>query len=165
MRRLQAFAAFLGRADDVLDPSGGTDIFQMAQQRLELTSGLEELRCMRLSPKGLLRWYAGCCNTPVGNTPPLPRLRMVGVIHSFMDHAGDGRARDEVLGPVRARVFGRYARDGASVPDAYPGVGVPILPRILRLVLRWSLPRRAASPFFDAATGKPVAAPRVAATG
>ena len=56
----QAFAHFLER-DDVLDASGGTAIFQLRPAQLEITAGREHLRCMRLSEKGLLRWYAGCC--------------------------------------------------------------------------------------------------------
>jgi hypothetical protein len=42
----QAFARSLGRAD-VLDPAGGTDIFQMPPARLMLTAGMEALRCLR----------------------------------------------------------------------------------------------------------------------
>jgi hypothetical protein len=64
----QAFARFLGRAD-VLDWAGGTDIFQMPPGRVKLTSGMDAMRCLRLSPKSrVLRWYADCCRTPIGNT-------------------------------------------------------------------------------------------------
>ena len=44
----QAFARFLERPD-LLDPAGGTDIFQMPPARL--------------SDKGVLRWYTDCCRT------------------------------------------------------------------------------------------------------
>ena len=45
----QAFAHFLGRAADILDPHGGTEIFQMSPARIALTAGTERLACMRLS--------------------------------------------------------------------------------------------------------------------
>jgi hypothetical protein len=51
----QAFARFLDRAD-VLDPAGGTDIFQMPPARVKLTAGTDAMRCLRLSNK-VLRWY------------------------------------------------------------------------------------------------------------
>src|SRR5687768_4861211 len=64
----QAFAHFLGRADDVLDAWGGTEITQMSQARLAFVSGTDSIAAMRLTEKGLMRWYASCCNTPIGNT-------------------------------------------------------------------------------------------------
>ena len=103
----QAFARFLDRTD-VLDAAGGTDIFQMAAGRVKLTAGAEALRCLRLSDK-VLRWFADCCHTPIGNTAATPRFPMVAVIHPFMDHAGDIHSRDDVLGPPRCSLFDRSA--------------------------------------------------------
>ena len=60
------FARFLERPD-VLDPAGGTDIFQMPSGCVKLTAGMDALRCLRLSNK-VLRWYADCCRTPIANT-------------------------------------------------------------------------------------------------
>src|SRR5215831_20849654 len=68
----QAFAHFLDRAD-VLDPAGGTDIFQMPPGRLKLTAGTDAMRCLRLSNK-VLRWYSDCCRTPIANTAARPRF-------------------------------------------------------------------------------------------
>jgi hypothetical protein len=81
----QAFARFLERAEDVLDPAGGTDIFQMPPARIQLTAGTDALRCLRLSDN-VLRWYTDCCRTPIANTAAGPRFPLAGVIHSFMDH-------------------------------------------------------------------------------
>ena len=58
----QAFARFLERPD-VLDPAGGTDIFQMPPARVRLSAGMDAVRCLRLSDKGVLRWYTDCCRT------------------------------------------------------------------------------------------------------
>ena len=103
----QAFARFLERAD-VLDPAGGTDIFQMPPGRVKLTAGTDALRCLRLSNK-VFRWYTDCCRTPIGNTAAGPRFPVVAVVHSFMDHEADGRSRDEVLGPPLCRIYERSA--------------------------------------------------------
>src|SRR6266480_2754595 len=99
----QAFARFLERPD-VLDPAGGTDIFQMPPGRVKLTAGTDAMRCLRLSNK-VLRWYTDCCRTPIANTPAGPRFPVIGVVHSFMDHAADGRSRDEALGPPLCRIY------------------------------------------------------------
>jgi hypothetical protein len=64
----QAFARFLERAD-VLDAAGGTDIFQMPPGRVKLTAGTDAVRCLRLSNRGIYRWYADCCRTRSA-TPP-----------------------------------------------------------------------------------------------
>ena len=64
----QEFANYLDRGNTVLDEHGGTDIFQLAPARVTITQGREHIRCLHLTNKGTFRWYAGCCNTPIGNT-------------------------------------------------------------------------------------------------
>jgi hypothetical protein len=80
-RDCQAFARFLERAD-VLDPAGGTDIFQMPPARVKLVAGTDAMRCLRLSNK-VLRWYADCCRTPIANTATaaLPGHRRGSFLH------------------------------------------------------------------------------------
>src|SRR5262245_3209733 len=63
----QAYAHFLERRD-ILDQWGGSDVYAMALASVRITDGADELRCVRLSLKGLFRWYAGCCRTPIGNS-------------------------------------------------------------------------------------------------
>src|SRR5262249_15877425 len=114
----QAFARFLQRPD-VLDPSGGTDIFQMPPGRVKLTAGAAEARCLRVSDKGVLRWYTYCCRTPIGNTAASPRFPVIAVIHSFTVPGADGRSRDEMLGPSLCRIYERSAV-GPLPPNAPP---------------------------------------------
>lgn len=83
----RAFANFLDRAIDVLDEQGGTEIVQVAQPRVALTQGREHLAAVRLSEKGTVRWYAACCNTPIGNTLANPKVSFIGLIHSPLDHS------------------------------------------------------------------------------
>lgn len=63
----QALARFLGRSD-ILDAWGGADIVQLAPSKLRVTGELSALQCVRLSAKGMHRWYCGECKTPLGNT-------------------------------------------------------------------------------------------------
>lgn len=158
----QLFAHFLGRADEILDPHGGSDIFQTSPARLRITEGAERLACMRLTPKGLLRWYADCCRTPIGNTLATHHDAFVGLIHACIDEAAAGRPLDAVLGPVRARVYGRYAKGGRTELRAHDGVPVSEILRVAGRLLVWRLRgdhRR--SPFFDARTGRPRSTPYV----
>jgi len=158
----QSFAHFLGHADQILDPHGGTDIFQTSPARLQLTTGADQLACMRLKPGGMFRWYTDCCKTPIGNTLGSPGIPFVGLIHSCTDQAASGRARDELLGPVRSGVNARFAKGDRTQLDAHDRAPPSMLFRFAWILLRARLrgdQRR--SPFFDAETGKPIAVPRV----
>jgi hypothetical protein len=156
----QAFIRFLDRRE-VLDAAGGTDIFQMAPARVVLDTGVEALRCIRLSDRGVLRWYTDCCHTPVANTADTPRFPLVAIIRPFMDHETDGRPRDEVLGPPRCRLFERSAA-GPLPPRAPAPPSVRVLARRTALLLGWWIRGLAhPSPFFDEHTGAPHAKPEV----
>lgn len=158
----QSFAYFLGGAERILDAHGGTDIFQLSPARLELTEGTAHLACLRLTPRGMLRWYADCCRTPVGNTLPSHRIPFVGLIHCFTDHAGDGRPRDVALGPVRYRLMARFATGDRSGLQAHDRTPPALLLRLGRQILAARLRRdHLHSPFFDASTGAPVAEPTI----
>src|SRR5206468_7222015 len=74
----QAFLHHLGRAD-LLDAHGGSDIVQVAPASLAFHQGTDRIVGLRLAPKGLYRWYASCCNTPVGNAVG-PAIPFVGII-------------------------------------------------------------------------------------
>jgi hypothetical protein len=153
----QAFAKALGRAGDVLDANGGTDIFQMSPARLEFTEGVDRVACLRLTPKGLARWYAACCNTPIGNTMATPGIPFVGMIRAFVPEPAS-----DALGPVRARVFRQFAiGDKAAIPpDNQPQWRMFL--RVMGLVLGWRLRGdHKRSPFFSATSGVPLKAPRV----
>lgn len=151
----QAFAHFLGREGDVLDAYGGTEVVQMSQANVTLTAGVEKIAAVRLTEKGLMRWYAGCCNTPIGNTLATPAVPFIGLIRAFI------AAPPASLGPVRGRGFARNAKGGrAAVPkDGLPDV--IMLARVLPKLLGWRLRGdHKRSPFFDSAN-RPLAEPRV----
>jgi Family of unknown function (DUF6151) len=155
----QTFARFLGRAD-ALDPAGGTDIFQMPPGHVKLTSGVDALRCLRLSPK-VLRWYTECCRTPIGNGAASPGFPVFGMVHCFMDHEAGGRSRDEVLGPPLCRIFERSAI-GSLPPNAPPPPSFRLFFRRASLLLGWWIRGlNRPTPFFDDRSKMPRAQPRV----
>ena len=156
----QAFARFLERRD-VLDPAGGTDIFQMPPGRVKLTAGTDAVRCLRLSDKGVLRWYTDCCRTPIANTAASPRFPLIAVIHSFMVHAADGHSRDEVLGPPLCRIYERSAVGPLPLhAPAPPSLGV-FARRAAKMFGWWVRGLGRPSPLFDERTNAPRAVPRV----
>jgi hypothetical protein len=152
----QAFARYLGREADIQDEYGGTEVFQITPAQVTINQGADQLRCMRLRPKGLIRWYTDCCKTPVGNTVSAT-LPFVGLIHNFMDNKD---TRDTQLGPVRYYVQGKFAR-GKPARHVDPGFPLRSFTQIIPWLLLAMLRRQnKPNPFFDAA-GKPVSAPYI----
>jgi hypothetical protein len=155
----QAFAHFLERAD-VLDPAGGTDIFQMPPGRVKLAAGTDAMRCLRLSNK-VLRWYTDCCRTPIANTAAEPRFPVAALIRPVMDHAADGRSRDEVLGPPLCRMYDHSAI-GPLPPNAPPPPSLGVFARRASKILGWWVRGLARpTPFFDDRANAPHAVPHV----
>ncbi len=148
----QALARYLKPNGELLDANGGSDIFQTAPANLQLTDGLEHLACMRLSPKGLLRWYAKCCNTPVGNTMPSANWAFVGIPVAFLQ---DSDSADDVLGPVTGRVNGRSAYGDVPADTHASAPPSLILKTMGKLLGRRVTGKHRPTPFFDA-SGKPV---------
>lgn len=155
----QCAAEFFGEGSGV-DAQGGSDVLQVSQAQVKITGGAEHLRCMRLSPKGLMRWYAGCCDTPLANVLARRRVPFVGVHLVAMDLAATGRSADHAMGRPRIFVQGRYARGGCP-PHAEPKVKLTTLGPITGLMLRWAIRgMHSPSPFFTDA-GAPVTTPKV----
>ena len=131
----QKFATHLGREADVLDEFGGTDIYQTSQSQVKMDVGTEHIRCVRLTSKGLFRWYTGCCKTPIGNTMDAG-FPFIGLVHSFMNIEGD---RDNALGPVRAYVQTNYARGTPTYTSPSKKFPIGIVLRMMRKMLIWKL--------------------------
>lgn len=152
----QAFARFLGRDTEILDPQEVTDVIQVLPRYLSFTQGADKLACVRLTERGLLRWYASCCRTPIGNMLPNFKLSFVGLIHTCLEHGG--RPLDDFFGPVRMCVNTRHAR-GGTVRSM--GLTAGIL-RVAGMVLKARLDGSYwKTPFFDTTTGAPVVTPSV----
>jgi hypothetical protein len=153
----QAFVRFLGRTD-IMDAHGGTDIVQVTQAQVKLPR--EELRSMRLSEKGPLRWYTDCCKTPAGNMLPSYRSPFVGIASGLLV-PGEGRTLDEVVGPAKGAIYGRFAIGGCP-PHAHPTAPLGLIVRSVGFFFKNALlGRHKPSPFFDAHTHAPVSPPKV----
>lgn len=147
----QAFARHLGTAG-ILDEHGGTEVFQMSYADIEITQGTENLRSIKLTPKGLIRWYADCCKTPIGNTMSA-KFPFVGLIHTFM-HDAD---KDLKLGPVRA-----YTSIKKDSPIAHSNTPLyKIIPRMIVKSLVWKIRDSKKRNSFFKVDGIPVSEPKV----
>lgn len=153
----QAFARFLEREDEMLNEKGGTEVIQTTPDNLVFTEGAENLACMRLTPKGLLRWYAKCCGTPVGNTPPNWKMPFVGLVHNCLGH--EGSSLSDIFGPVRTHAFTASARDETKAQAA--GVVAGLARSLVQMLKVRFSGRYRQNPFFELETGVPVAVPRV----
>ncbi len=158
----QAFAHFLGCAEDLLDANGGSDIFQTSPARLEITQGLDELACVRLTSSGIFRWHTRCCSTAIANTLPTTALPFVGLLSGAMDHTASGRSRDEALGSVRMRVQGRFAKGDTSGLDAHDKFSLASFFQVARILLTARLRGdQKRNPFVDPKTGGYRVSPRI----
>jgi hypothetical protein len=147
----QAFAHQLNRAD-LLDVQGGSDIVQVAPALLTFMQGQHRIAGLRLTPKGLFRWYASCCNTPVGNTVS-PAIPFVGVIAQAFDNGV--QHPDAVFGKPIGAIFGKYAI--GDPPVGSTGIGLPLMARAIRMVLGWRVRGQAwPHPFFERETRAPI---------
>ena len=90
---------------------GGAELVITLPGRIRFDAGESNLRVLRLSKKGPLRWYAGCCGTPMGNIVPRHVIRFASVPLSVFDEVERG-----ALGPLRGSLNAKYAPDGTSPP-------------------------------------------------
>jgi len=139
----RAAILYLGQPDPAPGP---VDIFQLAPDAIEITQGADQLRLMRLGPKGLLRWYAGCCNTPFANTLAKPSLPFAGLHSNLFENK-------DALGKIRARGFvPQPGKPAKTTGAAVMALGIISRMATCRMSGRWKQ-----TPFFDVETGQPVA--------
>ncbi len=156
-RDCQAFAHFLGCEKQALDERRGSDIIQTLPKNVIFTQGIESLVCLRLTDKGLVRWYARCCNTPIGNTLATPKISFIGLVHTCLE--SDGAPLDAAFGPVRARLNVSGAK-GEPKPKV-TGLGAIVwwfFSTVLRARINGDYKH---SPFFHTDTGALVVTPHV----
>lgn len=156
-RDCRAYACHLG-GDGVLDAQGGTEIVASLPSQVHLDAGCDTLACLSLSPRGLLRWYAGCCGAPIANTPRNPRMAYAGLVHSALDQ--DGLPLQHSFGPLRMAVntdgaLGAVQKIPAlSTATSMFGLATTLLRA--RLAGSWR-----DNPFFETGTATPVRPVRV----
>ena len=156
-RDCQAYAHALGNPGQVLDAQGGTDIVATLQQHLRFTEGIETLACLSLTEKGLLRWHASCCNTPIGNTARDPKLSYLGLVHSCL--GPNPAALDADFGPSHIAISTQHAKGPVKASRlAFLSGTARIIGTVLwaRLTGGWKR-----SPLFRHPDAQPVVPPRV----
>jgi hypothetical protein len=152
-RDCRAFARFLDASGRVLDSQGGTHVVAVVPQRLHFTRGREHLRCMSLSDRGLLRWYAACCRAPIGNTPRDAKISYVGLIDTCLP----GLSADR--GSVRVAVQTKSAQGKVEYSRFALLLGtLRIMGRVMAARLGGGYRQ---NPFFRPGTDEPVVAPQV----
>lgn len=150
-RDCRAFSLHLGREEELL-PGGGSEMSQAAPSGLEILEGAEHLACLRLSPKGPLRWYAACCNSPMAITLPSAKLPFSSLVVA--------RAEDrEALPPIRAVAYGEQALPGGAAPPKTRGMVGLVWGFFGRMAGAYLSGKSTVSPFFRG--GAPIAVPRV----
>lgn len=126
---------------------------QVAPRAVTFDRGAERIVGLRLAPKGLYRWYASCCKTPLGNTLK-PSLPFIGIGREVLCGTPDAASRDAAFGRVRGATFGQHATGGA--PEGSTKFQLGLIAHVLRLMLGWKLRGKAwPHPFFDRATQAP----------
>src|SRR5450432_1409759 len=157
----QAFAHFLERPDDrVLNELGGTELVATLPRHVHFTQGLEALVCMSLSDRGLLRWYASCCNTPIGNTPRDLKTSYVGLVHSCL--AERAPSLQDSFGRVRMVLQTDSAKGKVK---STPVSNVVTLLKIMKSVIAARMSGSYKNnPFFAKDSGSPIKQPRVLTT-
>lgn len=133
------------------DPAPGpVNLFVTTQDTLTVTKGAQHLGLFRLSPRGTMRWYATCCNTPLFNTATTPKLPFLSIRVATMP-------TPERVGPVIAKV-NIPKPGGKSGQEGMARSIWKLLPRILavRLSGRWRQ-----TPLFNVETGDPVAETKI----
>ncbi|MCK0165970.1 GFA family protein [Jannaschia sp. S6380] len=124
-------------------------ILQTTQDRVKITQGGEKLRVFRHTPRGALRWYATCCDTPLFFTPLKARLVHVGVNADRLDTPDDA-------GPVVAEAF--IPAPGGK--QRHKGTARMVGGMVSRMVAKNLNGDWRDTPFFDDA-GTPTVSPQV----
>ncbi|ARN23394.1 DUF6151 family protein [Piscinibacter gummiphilus] len=80
----RAYSNHLGTSAKTHDAHGGAEFIATQARHVRLCEGTRHLACLSLSDKGLLRWYAACCTTPIGNTLRNWKVPYVSLVHTCL---------------------------------------------------------------------------------
>ncbi|MBL7555217.1 MAG: hypothetical protein JNM24_05285 [Bdellovibrionaceae bacterium] len=153
----QSYLHYL-KKNDLLDANGGTEIVPVYPVNFQFTQGQDLVRGIRLSPKGLYRWYASCCQTPIANTQA--KMPWIGMLSSMLPYKSETE-RTQALGNVKSRVMGAFAL-GQPPADASskfkPKDFLSVVPFILKGLVTG---KNKNHPFFKLPSYEPKSAPYV----
>ncbi len=141
----RAAELYFGQPDPAPDPIA---VFQIAPEHIEIDQGAEHLAVMQLGPKGVYRWYAKCCKSPLANTLQTPKFPFASVIAKRV-------ANPSNLGPVTSRSFVPKP-GGKSSHERFASAVFGVLKRAAKSRFSGGWKK---TPFFDGSTGEPVSKP------
>jgi hypothetical protein len=151
----QTFPQFLGNPESVLDKNGGTEIIPAFHWQVHLATGSDQLRSVRLSDDGLLRWYTACCRTPVGNSMS-NKMPYMGLVATLVDVAD----REREFGPVAERLMGSHGI-GPLPPSTRKTNSIPFMLYVLKFIIKGILSRKGRASIFFLPGGGPTSPPTV----
>ncbi|MCO4771107.1 MAG: hypothetical protein KDA24_13820 [Deltaproteobacteria bacterium] len=143
----QAYSRWL-RRPELLDDAGGTDLLQITPSQLQIDQGEDQLRAVRQTPKGAVRWYTDCCRTPVANSLDAAWVPWLALSHGFVDSVQVGDTRAPELAPTRWIIHTRAAL--RPVEGGHPTGPASLVFSTLASTLVDTIKGRATPhPFFD----------------
>ena len=150
----QSYVHFLKRAD-ILDENGGTEIIPAYPADVQIVTGKEKLKCIRLTDKGMFRFATTCCNTPVGNTAPhRPWLGIFRRVYNV-------QKLDQTFGEIKSSIMGKYAKGTPpkGTPQKFDIKGfAAVMPYLLKGKV---MGKAKNSPFFEKDGVTPIVKPHV----
>jgi len=114
----RAAEVHLGQPDPAPD---GVTLYQTTANIVQFETGREAVSAFRFNPKGMIRWHATCCGSPLFNTMAHPGTGFASLVVARVD-------TPDALGPVRT-VLGKR---NAAGKESYRGV----MPLVLAMMIR-----------------------------
>ncbi|MEM6305190.1 MAG: DUF6151 family protein [Pseudomonadota bacterium] len=140
-------------AGDATEAGAPVGLYLTQPEHITLAKGVDNLRPMAFSPKGIVRWQAACCKGQIFSTQPDPKM-------AFMSLRTDKLKDPSGVGPVVSRVF-VPAQGGKTRHEGKRGLIRLIMGSLrARLSGRWRL-----NPLYDPETREPVRAVNVLPKG
>lgn len=151
-RDCRAYSNHLGTASRTHDALGGAEFVATQAKYVSISEGIQRLACLSLSEKGLLRWYASCCTTPIANTLRNWGVSYVGLIHTCLK--ADPIAFERSFPQLQMRV------NTGGAKGSPPGLALKTISSLAGFAPKVIASRvtgtYAQTPFFQSPTGKPI---------
>lgn len=93
----RGFVTRLGAAE-ILDPSGGNDLYQVSSEAAVFRKGADKVAWTRMTAKGPARWFTTCCHSPLANTLTTRAIPFLTLQSAYIGHQG-------ALGDIHIRAF------------------------------------------------------------
>jgi hypothetical protein len=150
----RAYAQHLGQLAATHDTAGGAEFVATQAMHVSFEGDSRQLACLSLSKRGLLRWYAQCCNTPIANTTRNWRFPYAGLLHTCLK--ADPAGFEQSFPKLQMRVnTGSAIQAPPSMKFATVAALLGFMPRVMASGINGAYRQ---TPFFL----PPAGAPRVA---